>query len=126
MLSCRSKDGAGNEVQALYVIGPQGSPAVKTTGLSFCVKCGFVARLTRCAGLPALFYTCQLPDVPSLAKIGVFSLPCSVSLSPKCIVGRGSLRIEKAALQRSPPKPISRSEEHTSVLQSLMLILHAF
>src|SRR3546814_5731708 len=72
MLSCRSKDGAGNEVQALYVIGPQGSPAVKTTGLSFCVKCGFVARLTRCAGLPALFYTCQIPDVPSLAKIGVF------------------------------------------------------
>src|SRR3546814_15985544 len=78
-----------------------------TTGLSFCVKCGFVARLTRCAGLPALFYTCQIPDVPSLAKIGVFSLPCSVSLSPNCIVGRGSMRIEKAALKRSPQKTIA-------------------
>src|SRR3546814_20456068 len=46
-------------------------------------------------------------DVPSLAKIGVFSLPCSVSLSPKCIVGRGSMRIEKAALKRSPQKTIA-------------------
>src|SRR3546814_3776425 len=63
--------------------------------------------LTRCAGLPALFHTCQIPDVPGLAKIGVFSLPCSVSLSPKCIVGRGSMRIEKAALKRSPQKTIA-------------------
>src|SRR3546814_18971616 len=86
---------------------PQGGPTVKTTGLSFCVKCGFVARLTRCAGLPALFYTCQIPDVPSLAKIGVFSLPCSVSLSPKCIVGRVSMRIEKAALKRSQQRTIA-------------------
>src|SRR3546814_8682468 len=46
-------------------------------------------------------------DLPSLAKIGVFSLPCSVSLSPKCIVGRGSMRIEKAALKRSPQKTIA-------------------
>src|SRR3546814_1078051 len=32
---------------------------------------------------------------------------CSVSLSPKCIVGRGSMRIEKAALKRSPQKTIA-------------------
>src|SRR3546814_12845021 len=82
----------------------KGTPPRTTTGLSFCVKCGFVARLTRCAGLPALFHTCQIPDVPGLAKIGVFSLPCSVSLSTKCIVGRGSMRIEKAELQ-----PIGRA-----------------
>src|SRR3546814_12168564 len=75
--------------------------------LSFCVNSGFVARLTRCSGLPALLYTCQIPDVPSLAKIGVFSLPCSVSLSPKCIVGRGSMRIEKDALKRSQQKTIA-------------------
>src|SRR3546814_5258635 len=74
----------------------KGAPPRKTTGLSFCVKCGFVARLTRCAGLPALFHTCQIPDVPGLAKIGVFSLPCSV-----------------------------RSEEHTSELQSLMRTSYA-
>src|SRR3546814_6075290 len=42
----------------------KGAPPRKTTGLSFCVKCGFVARLTRCAGLPALFHTCQIPAVP--------------------------------------------------------------
>src|SRR3546814_11688021 len=55
----------------------------------------------------ALFHTGLIPDVPGLATIGVFSLPYSVSLSPKCIVGRGSMRIEKAALKRSPQKTIA-------------------